>query len=201
MKRSNDKGITWSEREQLPPGILGPIKNKVVVELNMYLQQFMYVIKLLISYCLKWLLFRYLLLTTTQPILLEDGVLLCGSSVESWNSWGAWVEVVRITQLYRKRYMPVIFWSVANISYNPTGHCRLRSVLEKEWPHLHWKWITQCDSASSLPDCKRDFACSYAILQSHWKSLSVRIPWWWPELGLCKTYRAPQSKLRLMSEL
>ncbi|VAH45350.1 unnamed protein product [Triticum turgidum subsp. durum] len=78
MKRSLDGGISWSEREQLPPGILGPIKNKACLNLWFFLS------------CI-------VLYNSMQcaPFLLEDGRLLCGSSVESWNSWGAWLEVTK----------------------------------------------------------------------------------------------------------
>ena len=52
-KWSADEGKTWSAEERLPPGILGPIKDK--------------------------------------PLVLADGTIVSGSSVES-NTWASWVE-------------------------------------------------------------------------------------------------------------
>ena len=52
-KSSTDEGVSWSATEPLPPGILGPIKDK--------------------------------------PLLLADGTIVSGSSVES-NKWTAWIE-------------------------------------------------------------------------------------------------------------
>ena len=57
IKRSHDEGKHWSEEEQLPAGVLGPVKNK--------------------------------------PLLLEDGTLLCGSSIESWHRWGCWIDLTK----------------------------------------------------------------------------------------------------------
>jgi predicted neuraminidase len=55
IKRSCDHGKTWSQAEDLPAGIIGPVKNK--------------------------------------PLLLKNGALLCGSSMESWKRWGCWMDL------------------------------------------------------------------------------------------------------------
>ena len=91
MKRSFDNGVTWSAREQLPPGILGPIKNKVfgllVVMITMDSKGACGVSTSPIVFSEHTSSFWM------QPLLMKDGRLLCGSSTESWNAWGAWMEV------------------------------------------------------------------------------------------------------------
>eukprot|EP00250_Pteridium_aquilinum_P013308 c21263_g1_i2 orf=670-1854(-) len=74
LKRSYDKGVTWSTREQLPPGVYGPTKNK--------------------------------------PLLLEDGTLICGSSVESYMAWGAWIEITHDCGVTWSKYGPIYMHDV-----------------------------------------------------------------------------------------
>ncbi|TVU38878.1 hypothetical protein EJB05_12273, partial [Eragrostis curvula] len=87
MKRSLNGGVSWSEKEQLPPGILGPIKNK--------------------AFKLCFLQFIDCFYRPLQPFLLDDGRLLCGSSVESWESWGGWLEVTEDAGRTWKKYGPI----------------------------------------------------------------------------------------------
>ncbi len=53
-KYSDDNGLSWSEIEHLPAGILGPIRAK--------------------------------------PLVLKNGVIVSGSSVESYGTWSVWIE-------------------------------------------------------------------------------------------------------------
>lgn len=69
MRRSFDGGLTWLAREQLPAGIIGPVKDK--------------------------------------PLLLKNGDLLCGSSVQSWNAWASWMEVTPDLGKTWTRYGPI----------------------------------------------------------------------------------------------
>ncbi|XP_021755336.1 uncharacterized protein LOC110720603 isoform X2 [Chenopodium quinoa] len=70
MRRSIDGGVSWSSREQLPAGIIGPVKVK--------------------------------------PLLMENGELICGSSVQTWNAWASWVEVTPDLGRTWKKYGPIV---------------------------------------------------------------------------------------------
>lgn len=100
MRRSADRGRTWSRREQLPPGVIGPSKNK--------------------------------------PLLLDNGQLLCGSSTESYMSWGAWAEVTDDFGLTWSKHGPIyvrdalmgVIQPVPYKARNNTIRFLLRSTLE-----------------------------------------------------------------------
>lgn len=67
---SSDEGHTWSARERLPAGLLGPVR--------------------------------------TKPLLLQNGVIVSGSSVEAYKAWAAWIERSTDDGLTWKKLGPIL---------------------------------------------------------------------------------------------
>jgi len=86
LTRSHDSGCNWSVPEILPPGILGPIKNK--------------------------------------PILLEDGTLLCGSSIQSYLIWGCSFERTQDGGRTWERSPPVCYQKLPEYPFYASGDTR-----------------------------------------------------------------------------